>query len=100
MIVAAAAATAMPAAALWVARFLAARRREGGKLLTQFAGTAMRAFRPLPVSGTDEDFAVAFAFFTMKFVDRHEQTIIGHGRMFKRHGRSKSKNRSRCGPPN
>src|ERR1039458_3791521 len=75
MVVAAAAATAMSAAALGVARFLAARRREGGKLLGDFRGTAMRAFRPLPVGGADEDFAVVFALGAMKFVNRHEGSI-------------------------
>ena len=77
MIVAATAATAMSAAALRVARFLAARRREGGKFLGNFRGTAVWAFRPLPVGGTDEDFAVAFAFFTMKFVNWHDRKITG-----------------------
>src|ERR1019366_7600847 len=83
MIVAAAAATAMSAAALGVARFLAARRREGGKLLGDFRGTAMRAFRPLPVGGADEDFAVVFALFAMKFVNRHEWSITGAAAPFK-----------------
>jgi hypothetical protein len=31
----------------------------------------MRALGPFPVFRTDQDFAVALAFFTMKFVDRH-----------------------------
>ena len=81
MIVAAAAATAMSAAALGVARFLAGRRREGGKLLGDFRGTAMRTFRPLPVGGADEDFAVVFALFAMKFVNRHGMKLFRRGKI-------------------
>ena len=37
----------------------------------------MRAFSSLPIAGAHEDFAVACALFAMKFVNRHEGTIIG-----------------------
>ncbi len=52
-----------------------ARRRERGKLLVQLAGTAVGTFRPAPVGGTHEDFAVAPALFAMKFVDRHGRRV-------------------------
>ena len=48
-----------------------------GKFLRYFRRTTMRAFRPFPVAGADEDFAVALTLFTMKFVNRHEGKIIG-----------------------
>ena len=83
MIVAAAAATAMSAAALRVARFLAARRRESRKLLGDFRGAAVRAFRPLPVGRADEDFAVVFALGAMEFVDWHGMKISGRSGNFK-----------------
>ena len=35
----------------------------------------MRAFRPAPIQGTDQDFAVAFAFPAMEFVDWHGKII-------------------------
>ena len=76
MIVAAAATTAMAAAGLGVARFLAASRRKGGKLLGNFRGAALRTFRPLPFGGTDEDFDVVFALVAMKFVNRHKVTLF------------------------
>ncbi len=44
---------------------------EGGEFLIEAGGTAVRAFDAAPIGGTDKDFAVAFAFTTMKFVDRH-----------------------------
>jgi hypothetical protein len=50
---------------------------EHGKLLGQLFGTAVRALRSLPIAGADEDFAVAFAFFAMKLVNRHEGKITG-----------------------
>jgi len=49
----------------------------------------MRAFRALPVTGADEDFAVALALFAMKLVNRHEQKITVAGKMFKRHRRGR-----------
>ena len=60
--------------------FASTRRREGGKLFVQLAGTTMRAFRSLPVGGADEDFAVAFALLAMKFVDRHGATVFRGGK--------------------
>jgi hypothetical protein len=50
---------------------------EDGKLLVQPGRAAMRTGCALPVAGADEDFAVALAFFAMKFVNRHENRIIG-----------------------
>ncbi len=44
----------------------------------------MRAFRPLPVGGADEDFGIVFALGAMEFVERHGQKITGGGRRFKR----------------
>jgi hypothetical protein len=35
----------------------------------------LRAFRAFPIAGTNKDFAVLSAFFTMKLVNRHETTI-------------------------
>ncbi len=73
---------AMPATATAAAavsrRRVAAADVGGGKhrkFLRYLRRTAMRAFRPLPVARTDEDFAVAFALLTMKFVNRHEGKI-------------------------
>ena len=37
----------------------------------------MRALGPFPIAGADEDFAVVFAFFAMKFVNRHTWKITG-----------------------
>jgi hypothetical protein len=37
----------------------------------------MRAGCALPIAGADKDFAVAFTFFAMKFINRHEGRIIG-----------------------
>src|SRR5712672_2454597 len=45
------------------------------KLFGKFGRTAARTFSALPLSGTDEDFAIALALFTMKFVNRHEGRI-------------------------
>ena len=47
----------------------------------------MRAFRSLPVGGADEDFAVAFALLTMKFVDRHGATVFRGGKNSSAHCR-------------
>ena len=73
---AAAAATTAATRLLRGRAFASTRGREGRKLLVQFAGTAMRAFRSLPIGGADEDFAVAFALLAMKFVDRHGATVF------------------------
>ena len=85
MSVAAAAATVMTAAAvLGAGRFPGrARSGEGGELLGNFLGAAMRTLRPLPVGGADEDFAVVGALVTMKFVNRHGGKIVGGRQMFK-----------------
>lgn len=45
--------------------------REGGKLLPQLGGTAMRTFHSDPIAGADQDFAVAFAFAAVEFVNWH-----------------------------
>ena len=37
----------------------------------------MRTLRSLPIAGADENFAVAFALFAMKLVNRHEGKITG-----------------------
>jgi hypothetical protein len=62
----------------------AARRGEGGKLLVQLAGTAMRTFRSAPVRRADEDFAVAPALLTMKFVNWHDWKIVYPGDISRR----------------
>lgn len=72
-----AAATMAPARGLARGAFTRARRREGGNLLVQLAGTAMRAFRSAPVGRAHEDFAVAPALVTMKFVNWHAGRIAG-----------------------
>jgi len=38
---------------------------ERGQLLRQPGGPAFRTFSPLPIGGTDQDLAVALAFFAM-----------------------------------
>jgi hypothetical protein len=48
---------------------------ERGQLLRQPGGPAFRTFGPLPIGGTDQDLAVAVAFFAMKFVNRHKRSI-------------------------
>ena len=48
---------------------------EDRKLLGQFDRAAFRTGRALPIAGTDKDFAVVLAFFTMKFVNRHTQKV-------------------------
>ena len=50
-------------------------RREDGKFLLQLRRTTARTLRALPVAGADQDFAVALAFFAMKFVNRHARRI-------------------------
>ena len=57
---------------------------EGGKFLGQLLRAAVRARGPLPIAGTNEDFAVALAFPAMKFVNRHEGRITGIAGIFKR----------------
>jgi len=53
---------------------------EYGQLLGEADRTATRAFRPPPVAGTDQDFAVVVALVAMKLVNRHEQTIAVSGK--------------------
>jgi hypothetical protein len=50
---------------------------EGGKFLRQFRRTTVRTFRAFPVAGADQDFAVRFAFTTMKFVNWHGGNLPG-----------------------
>ena len=52
-------------------------RSEYRKLFLEPGRTAMRAFGPFPIAGSDEDFAVALAFFAMKFVNRHDEKMGG-----------------------
>jgi hypothetical protein len=83
MTVTAAAAT-MAAAAMAAGRISAgAGRGKGGKFLGQLLRTAVRARGPLPIAGADEDFAVAFALFTMKLVNRHGEKIAGAAEILK-----------------
>ena len=49
------------------------------KFLREFGGTAVGAFRPFPIAGADEDFAVLIALLAMKFVDRHGEKITRRG---------------------
>ena len=79
MRVATAAAAIMSAAAGFPAgrAFSGAGRGEGGKFLVQLGGAAVRAFRPAPVGGAHEDFAVALALPAVKFVDRHGRKVVG-----------------------
>ena len=81
MRVATAAATMVSAAAGFFggSAFSGSGRGEGGKLLVQFGGAAMRAFRPAPVRRAHKDFAVAIALPTMKFVDWHEEKVVYPG---------------------
>jgi hypothetical protein len=75
-----AAATTAPAVSISGRRhgmIAGAGRGESGKFLGQFPGTAMRTGGALPVAGAHKNFAVAFAFFAMKFVYRHDPSIIG-----------------------
>ena len=41
----------------------------------------MRAGCAFPIAGTDEDFAVAFAFFAMKFVNRHGSKLCRYAKI-------------------
>jgi hypothetical protein len=50
---------------------------ENGKFFGQLGRTAMWAGCAFPMTGTDENLAVALAFFAMKFINRHERKIIG-----------------------
>lgn len=52
------------------------RGREDRELFIQLGGAAMRAFGPLPIRRTDQDFAILFALFAMKLVNRHGTIII------------------------
>lgn len=78
--VAPAAATAAVSAAS-AARIIAARgfggcrRRKGGKLLLQFAGSAMGTLGAGPLGRPDQDFAVLPALLTMKLVYWHARII-------------------------
>lgn len=90
MTVAAAAATMPPAVASGMRMALpGAGRGKGGEFLGQFLRTAVRARGPLPIAGADEEFAVAFALFAMKLVNRHANRIIGPAGMFKRRKRER-----------
>src|SRR5438105_2100352 len=46
-----------------------------GEFLAELERAAVRTFRPLPISRTHKNLAVALALFTMKFVNRHESII-------------------------
>ena len=50
---------------------------EGGKFLRQFRRATVRTFRAFPVAGADQDFAVRFAFTTMKLVYWHGGNVPG-----------------------
>ena len=84
----AAAAATMPAAAAVAGRCggggAGGGRGERGKFLGQLLRAAMRAFRALPIAGTDEDFAVALALLAMIFVNRHGLIITGPAKNLKR----------------
>ena len=92
MRVTAAAATMSAAAVAFTRRRAAAGvgRSKGGKLLGDFGGAAMRAFRPLPVGRAHQDFAVAVALFAMKFVDRHGLSIKPARKFSSRAGRPRA----------
>jgi hypothetical protein len=49
---------------------------ENGKFFGQLGRTTMRAGCAFPMAGTDENFAVALAFFALKFVNWHGRKII------------------------
>jgi len=97
---AATAAAGMSAAALAGRRFaVGLGGSERGKLLGQFRRAAMRTSGVFPFNRADENFAVAPALFTMKFVNRHDKKIISSakgsstGKMNKE-GRNQGKNSS------
>jgi hypothetical protein len=50
---------------------------ENGKFFCQFGRTTMRTGCAFPMAGANKNLAVALAFFAMKFVNRHENRIIG-----------------------
>ncbi len=50
---------------------------EHGELLLEPGRATMRALCPFPVFGTNQELAVALAFLTMKFINRHELSITG-----------------------
>lgn len=53
----------------------AAARSEDRELLGKLFGAAMRTGRAFPLAGAHQDFAVSFAFGTVKFVNRHGVTL-------------------------
>ena len=57
---------------------------ENGKFFGQLGRTAMRASRAFPMAGANEDFTVSLAFFAMKFINRHENRIIGAAKSSRR----------------
>ena len=48
---------------------------EHGQLFLELRRSAVGAFGPFPIARTHEDFAVFVAFFAMKFVKRHEDSL-------------------------
>ena len=50
---------------------------KNGKFFGQLGRTAMRAGCALPMAGADEDFTVTLTLLAMKFINRHENRIIG-----------------------
>jgi hypothetical protein len=67
---------------------------EGGKFLVQPRGTAVRTFCVGPIGGANENFGIAFALGTMKFVNRHKAKIVGVIKLFKRDAAKKTGGRS------
>lgn len=59
----------------WTIATAAIRGSEDRELLFKLCGAALRTFGVFPIAGTDEDFAVASAFFAMKLVNRHAGRI-------------------------
>jgi hypothetical protein len=59
----------------WLTHAARVCRGEHGQLLLQLCRTAMRTFRSLPSAGADQDFAVLLALLTMKFVNRHGESV-------------------------
>ena len=60
-------------------------RREDGEFFGKLRRAALRTFRPAPVAGTHQDFAVLVALPAMKFVDRHGLKLTGPPPKLKRH---------------
>ena len=54
-------------------------RGKHGEFLLQVRRATVRTHSSLPVAGPHQDFAVPFAFVTMKFVDRHGTKVAGRG---------------------